>query len=110
MSKPITGVAVMMLLEEGKLRLNDPVSKFLPEFKDPKVAVAKGSPGEFYVVPADRELTIRDLLTHTNGLMTGGIGSKAGPARMVEGDTLATYIPKLGSVSARFSAGHAMGL
>ncbi len=39
MSKPITGVAVMMMLEEGKLRLNDPVSKFLPEFKDAKVAV-----------------------------------------------------------------------
>jgi len=105
MSKPITGVAVMMLLEEGKLRLNDPVSKFLPEFKDPKVAVAKGSPGEFYVVPADRELTIRDLLTHTNGLMTGGIGSKAGPPRMVEGDTLATYIPKLGPVPLDFQPG-----
>src|SRR5580658_1085693 len=105
MSKPITGVAVMMMLEEGKLRLNDPVSKFVPEFKNPKVAVAKGAAGEFYVMPADRELTIRDLLTHTNGLMTGGAGSKSGPPRMVEGDTLAAYIPMLGAVPLYFQPG-----
>ena len=105
MSKPITGVAVMMMLEEGKLRLNDLVSKFLPEFKNPKVAIPKGAPGEFYTVPADRELTIRDLLTHTNGLITGGAGSKAAPPRMVEGDTLATYIPKLGAAPLDFQPG-----
>jgi CubicO group peptidase (beta-lactamase class C family) len=105
MSKPITGVAVMMMLEEGKLRMNDPVSKFLPEFKDPKVAIPRGTAGEFYVIPADRELTIRDLLTHTNGLMTGGIGSKAGPPRMVEGDTLATYIPRLAAAPLDFQPG-----
>src|SRR5450755_4507240 len=86
MSKPITGVAVMMMLEEGKLRLGDRVSKFLPEFKDPKVAV------DSYLAPADRELTIRDLLTHTNGLMTGGLGSKAGPKRPAAGDTLESYV------------------
>jgi CubicO group peptidase (beta-lactamase class C family) len=103
MSKPITGVAVMMMLEEGKLRLNDPVSKFLPEFKDSKVAVPHGK--DFYIVPADRDLTIRDLLTHTNGLMTGGPGSKAGPPRMTEGDTLATYIPRLATVPLDFQPG-----
>ena len=105
MSKPITGVAVMLMLEEGKLRLNDPVSRFLPEFKDPKVAVPKGNSGQFYVVPADRELTIRDLLTHTNGLMTGGVGSKAGPPRPASGDTLATYIPQLAAVPLDFQPG-----
>ena len=105
MSKPITGAAVMMMLEEGKLRLNDPVSKFLPEFANPKVAIPKGTAGEFYVIPADRELTIRDLLTHTNGLMTGGIGSKSGPPRMAEGDTLAGYIPRLGAVPLDFQPG-----
>jgi len=105
MSKPITGVAVMMMLEEGKLRLNDPVSKFLPEFINPKVAVARGDSGESYLVPADRELTIRDLLTHTNGLMTGGIGSKAGPPRPAAGDTLATYIPQLAAVPLDFQPG-----
>jgi len=105
MSKPITGVAVMMMLEEGKLRLNDPVSRFLPEFKNSKVAIARGDSGETYLVPADRELTIRDLLTHTNGLMTGGVGSKLGPPRMVEGDTLATYIPQLAAAPLDFQPG-----
>lgn len=105
MSKPITGVAVMMMIEEGKLRLNDPVSKFLPEFKDSKVALPRGNAGESYVVPADRELTIRDLLTHTNGLMTGGIGSKLGPPRPVAGDTLATYVPRLGAAPLDFQPG-----
>lgn len=105
MSKPITGVAVMLMLEEGKLHLNDPVSKFVPEFKNAKVAVPRGSPGEFYAIPADRDLTIRDLLTHTNGLMTGGAGSKSGPPRMVEGDTLASYIPRLGAVPLDFQPG-----
>jgi CubicO group peptidase (beta-lactamase class C family) len=99
MSKPITGVAVMMMLEEGKLRLSDPVSKFLPEFKDAKVAGPSG------VVAADRDLTIRDLLTHTNGLMTGGAGTKMGPPRPVAGDTLATYIPRLGAVPLDFQPG-----
>ena len=105
MSKPITGVAVMMMLEEGKLRLSDPVSKFLPEFKDAKVAVPRANSADFYVVPADRELTIRDLLTHTNGLMTGGAGSKAGPPRPVNGDTLATYIPRLAAAPLDFQPG-----
>lgn len=105
MSKPITGVAVMMMMERGKLRLNDPVSRFLPEFKNPKVAMARGDSGESYLVPADRDLTIRDLLTHTNGLMTGGIGSKAGPPRPAAGDTLATYIPKLAAVPLDFQPG-----
>jgi CubicO group peptidase (beta-lactamase class C family) len=105
MSKPITGAAVMMMLEEGKLRLNDPVSKFLPEFANPKVAIPKGTAGEFYTIPADRELTIRDLLTHTNGLMTGGIGSKSGPPRMAEGDTLAAYIPGWGRPRSTSSPG-----
>ena len=41
MSKPITGVAILMLMEEGKLRLTDPVSRFIPEFKDTKVAIVK---------------------------------------------------------------------
>jgi CubicO group peptidase (beta-lactamase class C family) len=105
MSKPITGVAVMMMLEEGKLRLNDPVSKFLPEFKNSKVAIPRGNAGEFYEIPADRELTIRDLLTHTNGLMTGGIGSKAGPPRPAPGDTLASYVPRLAAAPLDFQPG-----
>ena len=67
MSKPITSVAVMILYEEGKFLLDDPVSKYLPEFKNPKVLVKPAS-GEPYSIPASREITIRDLLRHTSGL------------------------------------------
>ena len=67
MTKPITSVAVMMLYEEGRFLLEDPVSKYLPEFKHPKVFVKPAS-GESYTIPATKEITIRDLLRHTSGL------------------------------------------
>ncbi len=67
MSKPITSVAVMMLYEEGRFQLDDPVSKYLPEFKKTKVLVKPAS-GQPYSIPATREITIRDLLRHTSGL------------------------------------------
>lgn len=65
MTKPITSVAIMMLWEEGKLGLDDPVSKFIPEFKNPKVLV---SVEPLETRPAKGEITIRHLLTHTSGL------------------------------------------
>lgn len=68
MTKPITSVAVMRLYEEGKFLLDDPVSKYLPEFKNSKVLVKPPSGGEPYTIPATREITIRDLLRHTSGL------------------------------------------
>src|SRR5438105_118830 len=79
MSKPVTGVAIMMLVEEGKVRLTDPVSRYIPEFRGLKVAVVQPSRGpaaagatpQFYTVPADREITIRDLLSHVSGLVSG---------------------------------------
>jgi len=67
MTKPITTVAVMMLYEEGRFLLDDPVSKYLPEFKNMKVLV-KPAKGEAYSIPATREITIRDLLRHTSGI------------------------------------------
>jgi CubicO group peptidase (beta-lactamase class C family) len=67
MTKPITSVAVMLLYEQGYFLLDDPISKFLPEFKNPKV-LAKTAGGETYTIPASREITIRDLLRHTSGL------------------------------------------
>jgi CubicO group peptidase (beta-lactamase class C family) len=67
MTKPITSVAVMMLYEEGKFLLEDPVSKYLPEFKNAKVLV-KPAKGEPYTIPAKDQITIRDLLRHTSGL------------------------------------------
>ncbi len=78
-SKALTSVAIMILYEEGKLLLSDPVSKFIPEFKNSRVAVKaseKDSEG-YSTVPAKREITIRDLLTHTAGISYGN-GPAAG--------------------------------
>ncbi|MBC7368159.1 MAG: beta-lactamase family protein [Undibacterium sp.] len=75
MSKALTTTAIMMLYEEGKFRLHDPVSKYIPAFAKPQVAVAPpaGSPADvkFVLVPAKRPIQIRDLLTHTAGLTYG---------------------------------------
>lgn len=75
MSKAITSVATMMLMEEGKLLLGDPVSKFIPQFKKTTVAVEyrDGTSSRPVVVnvPAKREITIHDLLTHTSGVSYG---------------------------------------
>ena len=67
MSKPLTSLAVMMLYEEGHFLLEDPVSKYIPEFKHPKVLVKPAS-GQPYNIPATKEITISNLLTHTSGL------------------------------------------
>src|SRR5690349_11035077 len=84
MTKPITGVAVLMLMEEGKLRLSDPISKYLPALKNPKVMVetvdAQGR-RTMSTVPANREITIQDLLRHTSGL-TYGAGKSAAEQAM----------------------------
>ena len=76
-TKAITSVAVMMLYEEGKFLLDDPLSKYIPDFKDAKV-LDKFNPDDttYTVVPAKREVTIRDLLTHTSGIGYAQIGSK----------------------------------
>jgi len=67
MSKPITSVAVMMLAERGKLRLNDPVEKYLPELADLRVYVS-GDLDHMVTEPVRRPMTIADLLTHTSGI------------------------------------------
>ncbi len=66
MTKPITSVAAMMLWEEGRFLLNDPVGKYLPELGDLKVAVERGE--DLELVPAARAVTVQDLLRHTSGL------------------------------------------
>ena len=74
MSKAVTSVAVMILFEEGRLGLDDPLSKFIPEFKGAQVAIA-GKAGEApKLVKASREITVRDLLTHRSGISYGFIG------------------------------------
>src|SRR6202045_4492195 len=77
MSKPITSVAAMMLVEDGKLALDDPVAKYIPAFADVKVGVEK--PGEngrpaLALEPLNRPITIEDLLRHTSGLTYGFYG------------------------------------
>ncbi len=70
MTKPLVSVAVLQLYEEGRLLLSDPVAKYIPEFARPKVLemLPEGSKPAFRLVPAKREITVRDLLTHTAGL------------------------------------------
>jgi CubicO group peptidase (beta-lactamase class C family) len=73
-SKAITSTAVMMLWEDGKFRLDDPISKYIPEFKNPQVLTGfTFSDTTFSAVPANKEITIRHLLTHTSGLGYGEI-------------------------------------
>jgi CubicO group peptidase (beta-lactamase class C family) len=118
MTKPIIGTAILMMMEEGKVRLQDPVSKFIPEWKNMVVAVSQGdappagvapgnsNPPKYYTVPAEREVTVRDLLTHTSGLVSGRISGyvnrsvAAGPR-----ETLADYVPRLGRVPLEFQPG-----
>jgi CubicO group peptidase (beta-lactamase class C family) len=67
MTKPITSAAVLMLVDDGKLRTSDPVSKYLPEFRNLRVLVV-GKDGKATTQPARREITVHDLLTHTSGI------------------------------------------
>ena len=69
MTKPVTSVAAMILVDDGKLSLDDPVAKYIPEFKDPKLL-----DGE----PAGREITVRHLITHTSGLTYRFMGGPLG--------------------------------
>lgn len=118
-TKVVTAVAVMMLCEEGKIRLDDPVSRYIPEFKDAKIAVRKNGesgkyvarpsgtpPPEFDTIPSPRDLTIRDLMTHMGGLMSSDprrIGMN--PPTRATGESLASYAHRLGSVPLDFEPG-----
>src|SRR6201995_1993496 len=72
MTKAITAVSSMMLLQDGKIKLDDPVSKFIPSFADVKVGVekkgAEGTPPTLELVPPNRPMTVKDLMTHTSGV------------------------------------------
>jgi len=118
MTKPVVGTSVLMMMEEGKVRLTDPISKFIPEFKGQKVAViedrpagarppAPGTPPLFYTIPATRDITVQDLLTHVSGLNSGGPASNEEVAKIAlkEGESLADYIPRLGTTPLDFQPG-----
>ena len=125
-TKPVLGVAAMMMIEEGLIRPEDPVEKYIPEFKGIQVAVAKESAGKDIVkskdksknksktqkapdhqlVDANRPLTIHDLLSHTAGLYTGGIGTMVSKLeRPGESDTLASWIPRVAAGPLDFQPG-----
>jgi len=75
MTKPITSVAAMMLIDAGKLSADDPVSKFIPGFADARVIISSDQ-ASLKLVPADRPVTIMDLLRHTSGITYDYIGGK----------------------------------
>jgi CubicO group peptidase (beta-lactamase class C family) len=116
MTKPVIGVAVMMLVEDGRLRLADPVSRYIPEFRGMQVGVpapggaardgGEGGEVRFDRVAAQREITIKDLLTHVSGLGSGPMGdSDIAKVARREGDRLADYIPRLGTTVLEFQPG-----
>ena len=99
------------LAEEGKVRLSDPVSRFVPEFRDAKVAMprtdAAGGEGAIYTVPAYREVTVHELITRTSGLVSGGAGSEAA-GRIAPRDTTGTvadWTAALGAAPLDFQPG-----
>ncbi len=112
MSKPITSTAVMILYEEGKFLLEDPISKYLPEFANPKVLV-KPAAGQPYSIPATREITIADLLRHTSGLTynwNASLGQMYDDASVASGllqydGTIGDSVKRLAGIPLLFSPG-----
>src|SRR5690606_16013542 len=115
MTKPVVAVSILMMVEEGKVRLTDPVSRFIPELEaltvvapDEQDTAASASSTTARVsrtVPADREITIRDLLTHTAGFMTTDGPSSARGVAIGAGDSLADLMPRLAEVPLDFQPG-----
>lgn len=115
-TKAITSLAVMMLFEEGKFFLDDPISKYLPEFKNPKVlGTVNWADTTYTTQPAKGEVTIRQLLTHTSGIDYAAIGNqdmkaiyaKAGiPSGIgTAGFVLADKMKKLGELPLKHNPG-----
>jgi CubicO group peptidase (beta-lactamase class C family) len=119
MTKPITSIALMQLFEKGHFQLNDPVSRFIPSWRDQRVWVS-GRGAAMLTEPPKRPVSMRDLLAHTGGLTYGGalsafgatdeqdpvdaIYAEAGITRSGE-DTLAEFAHKLGRPPLRFQPG-----
>jgi CubicO group peptidase (beta-lactamase class C family) len=119
MSKPITSVALMMLYERGYFQLNDPVHRFIPEWRDHRVWVSGEGP-QMETVKPHRPVSMRDMLCHTGGITYGnalaalGAPDTAHPVdkeyvrhgvRRGEGETLREFVAKLGRVPLRYQPG-----
>ena len=114
MTKPITSVALMMLVEEGRLQISDPVAKFLPEIAEMKVGTekpsAEGKP-TLELAPPARQMTVQDLLRHTSGLTYGEFGNTLVHTMYKDakvgspGQTNAEFVSALSKMPLRFSPG-----
>ena len=105
MTKPVTAVAVMMLFEAGRFSLADPVSKYLPEFKDVRVAAPDGTSR-----PPAREITVQDLLLHTSGFSHRTSELYRTARVRVRTDTLPQFITKITHAPLMEDPGHAVSL
>jgi CubicO group peptidase (beta-lactamase class C family) len=97
-----------VMLEEGKLRLDDPVSRFIPEFKGQQTAMLQAdTPVKFFNVPAVHDITIKELLTHTSGLSSGPMGQSVvdEEGRRRPEDTLPTYLARVAKSPLEFQPG-----
>ena len=110
MTKPVTGVAMMILHEQGLWDLDDPVSQHIPEFEGLQVAVEDGN-GEIRQVPQDHPMTMRELMTHTGGLTYGYFSQSAVDTMYLEANvldrdsTLQAMIDKLADIPLRWQPG-----
>ncbi|MGB4248126.1 MAG: serine hydrolase domain-containing protein [Pseudohongiellaceae bacterium] len=111
MTKPVTGVALMILLEEGKFSLDDPVEKFIPEFTNLKVAKEDGPNGIPITEEPHHKMTMRELMSHTGGLTYGAfsrsqVDTMYGQANVLDGNgTLKDMIDKLAQIPLRQQPG-----
>ena len=115
---PVLGVAAMILIDEGLIRPSDPVEKYIPEFRNMQVAVLadpadkdtvplkvnRRNPLAHRLVPAQTPILIEHLLTHTSGLVSGGLGTLETPPDL-DRTTLASFVRALGDAALDFQPG-----
>ena len=113
MTKPVTSVAFMMLVEEGRIAIDDPVAKWIPSWRDQAV-YRSGMPGAFVTRPVDAPMRVLDLLRHTSGLTYGfqlrtnvDAAYRALKADAFESENLEAFVDKLGRLPLEFSPGTA---
>ena len=119
MTKPVTGVALMILYEEGKFYLSDPVEQYIPELKDLRVYAGTDSSGNMLTEEADHPMTIRELMSHTGGLTYGifaqspvdsaylesRLGVAAAAGILGPGETSQDFVRKLGQIPLKHQPG-----
>jgi CubicO group peptidase (beta-lactamase class C family) len=110
MTKPVTGVAMMILHEEGKWRASDPIAKFLPEFKDVKVYAGQGADGQPILEAPKHAPTVGEVMTHTAGFTYGFFGSGAVDkmymqAKVLEAPSLKEFTERLAKLPLSYQPG-----